>query len=122
MDTISAHPHAYGNCNLKHLVMVDGVIQKNPEFEVRQQQITTSTSTTTSTTTARTTRPTSSSSSGKFGGFDSLLDLLINGSVRDVDSILRPTNSIRRGNGMCSVRFDEKSGEFMSSNCASHIG
>ena len=125
-----------GNCNLKHLVMVEGVIQKNPEFEVRQQQITTSTTTTTTTTstpptttstpppttTAKTTRPTSTSSSGKYGGFDSLLDLLINGSVKEVDSILRPTNSIRRGNGICSVRFDEKSGEFMSSNCASHIG
>ena len=67
-------------------------------------------------------RPNSSSSSGKYGGFDSLLDLLINGSVKEVDSILRPTNSIRRGNGICSVRFDEKSGEFVSSNCASHIG
>ena len=66
----------------------------------------------------------SSRFSNNYGGYSSLLDLLANGSVRDVDAALynRRPKSRRKGNGKCSVRFDAKLGRYVSSNCSSHVG
>merc|ERR1712018_411239 len=62
--------------------------------------------------------------STNYGGYSSLLDLLVNGSVREVDTALynRRSKSRRKGNGQCSVRFDAKLGRYVSSNCSSHVG
>ena len=63
--------------------------------------------------------------STNYGGHSSLLDLLVNGSVKDVDASLNNrgrSKSRRKGNGKCSVRFDAKLGRYVSSNCSSHVG
>jgi len=60
-------------------------------------------------------------SNRNYGDFSNLRDLLKNGSVKEIDAIFYPENKKRKGHSKCSVRFDSKSGRYVSSNCPQYV-